>query len=362
MAPLIPIVLLGVGALVIFAKAKVAGASSGAGQAGAAAGGIAASGSVPAAGGAAPSGVPGLQPGQTLPASSILDSIAAVMATGDPNKMQVVADQLDAAGYKTQAADLRAVIAKLKSGGLPSLPGQVPAQPQAQPQVQPQAQPAQYQTPGIAYKPPQVAPQAQPQAQPAQYQTPPYVPPAQPAQQPPSTAAPVVIPGIGPVTGLPPNVAATINQVLASNSPEQLTMLAWSLASAYPDLANQLLARYGSLSATKSPSVLNKKLAADAALAVHTHKPAQETTAAVAGPLKAFQTAEGLKVDGKYGPGSGLRIAVYGIVPDKPWHWGTASGGIKSVNADKAKWAAAMLAYAKADPTRAEEWAAAAKV
>lgn len=102
-----------------------------------------------------------------------------------------------------------------------------------------------------------------------------------------------------------------------------------------------------------------KDLAAKVALNVHTTKAGQENKAQIV----TFQKAEGLKkVDGKYGSETALAISKYGIVPDKPRHWGTTEGGYNSVVADKQQYRTKLLAIAKTDPVRAEEWARAAKV
>jgi murein L,D-transpeptidase YcbB/YkuD len=73
--------------------------------------------------------------------------------------------------------------------------------------------------------------------------------------------------------------------------------------------------------------------------------------------VKAFQAQEGLKTDGLYGPKSALAIADYGIVPPRPRYWTS-----KTMKADKAEYAKALLVYAQNDPSRAADWTAASKV
>ena len=181
---------------------------------------------------------------------------------------------------------------------------------------------------------------------------------------PPVAPPPVAPPAAPPVAGIPPAIAAAINAAVARANPEELTILAWNLASqGFPDLANQVLARVGQIRKQRSTSVVGKILASKVALNVHTTKAGRED----ANLIRQFQTNEDLKnskgqYDGMYGVATALRVADYGIVPDKPRHWGTAAGGMPSVTADKKKWTTAMLNFAKADPTRAEEWAAAGKV
>lgn len=78
--------------------------------------------------------------------------------------------------------------------------------------------------------------------------------------------------------------------------------------------------------------------------------------------VRAFQQAEGLKVDGKYGLRTGLAIERYDIVPPKPLYWGTAAGGYQSVVDQKSEWRTRMLARAMTDEAREDEWTAAAQV
>lgn len=75
--------------------------------------------------------------------------------------------------------------------------------------------------------------------------------------------------------------------------------------------------------------------------------------------VKSLQTQENLKVDGLYGPQTGLAIASYSIPPRRPLYW-------PSVNTEAAKtaWRAAMLAKAAAavDATDKMAWTYASKV
>ena len=73
--------------------------------------------------------------------------------------------------------------------------------------------------------------------------------------------------------------------------------------------------------------------------------------------IKAYQTQEGLKPSGFYGPGTGKSFIKYSIVPPKPFYWprrGTA--------ASKQNYRGNMLTMATRDPARASEWQAAAMV
>ena len=73
--------------------------------------------------------------------------------------------------------------------------------------------------------------------------------------------------------------------------------------------------------------------------------------------IKSFQSQEGLVVDGLYGPKSALAMARYGVVPPRPRYWSA-----KTMQADKANYTKAMVAFAATDPSRAADWTAASKV
>lgn len=73
--------------------------------------------------------------------------------------------------------------------------------------------------------------------------------------------------------------------------------------------------------------------------------------------VKNFQAEEGLVQDGKYGPKSALALAELGIIPPRPRYWAR-----KTVQADKKRYAAEMLARAATDPARKADWTAASRV
>jgi hypothetical protein len=250
---------------------------------------------------AKPEGKPGDMPtGSTIPPVAIITRIANVMATGDPDQMDKLATQLQSEGWPAQATDLRAAAAKLR--GLKDVLAKA----------------------------------------------------GNPQQQNPNVA-----------TGgaaIPPDVLAAVNATIAKGDVGALQVLADSLRARYPTLADKITSIITQLKAKPAqlpPNAAGKTLAAKVALNVHTTKAGQEDK-----PLmKTFQTNEKLKkVDGLWGSETALAVAKYGIVPDKPRHWGTSAGGYNSVLADKQSYRTALLAIAKTDPVRAEEWAAAAKV
>jgi len=65
------------------------------------------------------------------------------------------------------------------------------------------------------------------------------------------------------------------------------------------------------------------------------------------------------KIDGLYGPGGGLAVASYGIVPVKPIHWAHDKATIAKQKKD---YTAALLKIALSDPQREDEWTAASDV
>lgn len=75
------------------------------------------------------------------------------------------------------------------------------------------------------------------------------------------------------------------------------------------------------------------------------------------GLVKAFQTQEGLKPSGFYGPGSGLAFLKYNIIPPKPFYFPTRGTADSKNNYRKN-----LLFQAQKDPARAAEWQAAAIV
>jgi hypothetical protein len=77
-----------------------------------------------------------------------------------------------------------------------------------------------------------------------------------------------------------------------------------------------------------------------------------------------FQNQEGLpRKDGSYGSETALSLAkTYQIVPPKPLYWGAKGGTYDTLVKDKASYKSQLLAIAKSDPQRADEWTLAAKV
>jgi hypothetical protein len=73
--------------------------------------------------------------------------------------------------------------------------------------------------------------------------------------------------------------------------------------------------------------------------------------------VQAWQTQEGLKPDGFYGPKTGTRIAAYRVVPPKPWYWP------KEETAKALRdWNALMKQRARENPDNSAAWLAVAKV
>ena len=73
--------------------------------------------------------------------------------------------------------------------------------------------------------------------------------------------------------------------------------------------------------------------------------------------VKSFQSQEGLKPDGLYGPKSALQLATYGIVPPRPRYWAR-----KTVKVDKQTYTEKMVEYSIHDTARAADWLAASRV
>lgn len=72
-----------------------------------------------------------------------------------------------------------------------------------------------------------------------------------------------------------------------------------------------------------------------------------------------FQRQEGLTADGLYGVSSALQVPKYGIVPARPTHFSATPS--KTATA-KSQFKARMSEMASADPARASQWLAAAKI
>lgn len=73
--------------------------------------------------------------------------------------------------------------------------------------------------------------------------------------------------------------------------------------------------------------------------------------------VKAWQAQEGLVTDGKYGPKTAKRIAVYRVVPPKPWYWPKTN-----TQAALSDYRDYMLQRSVEDPSQADLWKVAAKV
>jgi hypothetical protein len=73
--------------------------------------------------------------------------------------------------------------------------------------------------------------------------------------------------------------------------------------------------------------------------------------------VQAWQTQEGLKPDGFYGPLTGTRIAAYRVVPPKPWYW-PKKGTAKAMR----DWTALMKQRARENPDNQAAWLSVAKV
>lgn len=73
--------------------------------------------------------------------------------------------------------------------------------------------------------------------------------------------------------------------------------------------------------------------------------------------IKAYQTEQGLKPDGLYGPDTAESLIQYGFVPASPWIW-PKSGASQA----KADWRDLTQDMANRDPQRADEWAEAGRV
>ena len=74
-------------------------------------------------------------------------------------------------------------------------------------------------------------------------------------------------------------------------------------------------------------------------------------TAAEKKAIELYQASEGLKVDGLYGPKTGLSFVRRGLVPPPPFYWPK-----QGEDAAKAEWRSTLLAKASDDPARSEEW------
>ena len=73
--------------------------------------------------------------------------------------------------------------------------------------------------------------------------------------------------------------------------------------------------------------------------------------------IKAYQTEQGVKVDGFYGPKTAETLIKFGFVPATPWIW-PKTGTAKA----KSDWRELTADMAERDPQRADEWAESGRV
>lgn len=73
--------------------------------------------------------------------------------------------------------------------------------------------------------------------------------------------------------------------------------------------------------------------------------------------IKAYQTEQGLKSDGLYGPNTAESLIQYGFVPSTPWIWPK-----QNTSQVKADWKQLTRDMATQDPQRADEWAEAGRI
>lgn len=109
-----------------------------------------------------------------------------------------------------------------------------------------------------------------------------------------------------------------------------------------------------------SPVDAGKAIAAAQALAdyIRANKPRRvKGKPVVDSVVQSWQTQEGLVPDGFYGPKTGTRVAVYRVIPPKPWYWPK-----KNTQKEMNDWKAYMLQRASELPDQRSAWIAASKV
>lgn len=79
------------------------------------------------------------------------------------------------------------------------------------------------------------------------------------------------------------------------------------------------------------------------------------------GLVTAYQKAEGLPVDGKYGIDTAQSLAKYDLVPPTPLYWGKG-GTWASMQSEQKAWKAWCATKAAKDPSRSEEWKGTARI
>lgn len=191
-------------------------------------------------------------------------------------------------------------------------------------------------------------------------------------------------------------VAEIVRNGIASGDPVKMRQLAAVMRrEGYPAAALQLEAAAGRLegvpaSSAPAPQVVAPSTAATAvntAVVAASTPPAQSTAPSgspereLAGQVamamrnvkkgkdeprdlvSTFQIQERLtRQDGSYGSETALAVAKYGIVPPKPLYWGKKGGDYNTLVKDKNNYKLKILGYAASDPQRRDEWTAAAKV
>lgn len=261
-----------------------------------------------------------------IPQPDFQEKVSRAIATGDVAQMRQVAAELRKAGNSTAAQSLEqyAAAAEVTQSSISTAVQAVQQVLSPQPtQPRPQPQPA----------PPVVAQPLPGSMPPPQY--PPQQPPSAPAAALPASFTVPVIPGI---------TTEAINVPLPVNFPVP--------AAAQPAV-EAVLTGVPAWPETNGARIdVAQRMAANLAA----KKPWAEDQALV----KKFQTQEGLKADGLYGPGTATRLGQqYGIIPPKPYYW---SKNTSLVPQQKAEYRAAMTALSVKDPVRATQWLAAGNV
>lgn len=432
--------LLGVAAVVailgLVVSKKGAAAGAGAGAAGTTPGGATGPGAPGATTGlpAATTGVPGATttvPGTTvsttpgtvtpssalpganlIPPADVLAKIVTSTGSGDPAQMRKVADEIDAQGWKSQAADLRAAADVLERAKAQNVLTQVQTTIPTGPQIvdgsswllthgnastgyqylqDPSGQqwpvaPGKVQlnslgtydytlTDGRVVRNPKQSPNYYTEGG-VVVQTPPVAPPTQ-------TVLPD-IQGTGWTLDLTQSIT-TGNAILTSPTGTTYTVSASQIA---VDTSGNRRVTIPNVGIVVNPTIKAGALTVPGAEVavppitppvisppvVPTPPGVEDSKAALAGQLAgaltgattanephtvitAFEAQEGLEQDGLYGTADALRLAQgYNIVPPNPLHWGTKAGGYTSYVNDKKTYAATLKKIATTDTARADQW------
>lgn len=264
-----------------------------------------------------------------MPSPDYQEKVSQAIASGNPQQMRAVAAELRKAGNTTaaQALEQYASAAEVTQASISTAVQAVqqvlspqPAQPRP-PAPAPAPQPA----------PPIVAqPLPGPLPQPAQPQPPPSAPVMTPAVMtvpviPGITSAPIEVPM--PVQfPIPPQAQPAVEAVLTG-------------VPSWPETDGSRIA-------------VAQKMATNLA--------GKRAWAEDQSLVKKFQTQQGLKADGLYGPGTATVLGQqYGIIPPKPLYWSKTTSLVPQQKAD---YRAAMTALSVKDPVRAAQWIAAGAV